>query len=182
MSLSSDKLNGHPSQADPKPGIRSRRALVGNGWPAARQAQARKREAGTPAEQTRRVELAARNRERAITKLRNEKLLEIYDIPAPVKVPGERKLFSRWLKEKQDKKFRFDNVAQFCLHIMQNYGDDDKDTEWREYLAAAEPMEDAEEERARLALEAITNIELQTTSVPALATSELPAETFDGEE
>ena len=55
MSLSGDKLNGHPSPTDPTPGVRSRRALVGNGWPAARKAQERKRQAGTPAEQTRRV-------------------------------------------------------------------------------------------------------------------------------
>jgi hypothetical protein len=179
MSLSSDKLNGHPGAADPRPGIRSRRTLVGNGWPAARKAQQRKQhEAGTPADQRRRVDLAATNRERAIRVQRNEKLLEVYGIPAPVKVPGEKGLFSRWLKEKGDKKFKFDSLAKFCLHIIENHGDDEKDAAWRAYLAAAEPIEDAEEEQARLSAEAIGNVERQSTSVPVLGSHELIGEQF----
>lgn len=181
MSLSSDKLNGHPNPNDPRPGKRGAVMRSVNGWPGARRAAAKKQEAGTPAEQKRRVELAAKNRERAVIRQRNLKLLEIYEIPEAVKVPGEGKLFSRWLKDKGDKKFRFDNLAQFCLHVMQNYGDDEKDQQWRDFLAAADPQESQEEENARATADALVAIDLQNTSVPALPTSALPAESFSVE-
>ncbi len=180
MSLSSDKLNGHPSTIDPTPGKRSARIRAVNGYPSRRKALAQKQAAGTPAEQARRIDLAAKNRERAIQRQRNLKLLEIYGIPEPVKVPGEKGLFSRWLKEKKDRKVKFDNLAAFCLHVLKNYGDEEKDERWRAFLAAADPQGDAEEERARETLESISRIETQE-SVPALATADLPAESFTAE-
>jgi hypothetical protein len=181
MSLSSDKLNGHPNPNDPNPGKRSAISLAVNGWPGARRAAERKEKAGTPAEQKRRVDLAAKNRARAIQKQRNVKMLEIYGIPEPLTVPGEKKLFSRWLKEKKDRKTRFENLADFCLHIMKNYGDEEKDDQWRAYLAAADPQGDADEKAAEATLAAMTAIDTQSTNVPALAASELPAETFHEE-
>lgn len=182
MSLSSDKLNGHPTERDPEPDKRGRVIRNQTGWPAARKAQQRKREAGTPTEQKRRVELAARNRERAIQRTRNLKMLEIYDIPQPVKVPGDKRLFSRWLKEKKDKKVRFENLAQFCLYVLENYGDDEKDEQWRGYLAAADPQGDAEEQRAEETQAVLTAIDTQGASVPALASDEIPSETFAPQE
>jgi len=180
MSLSSDKLNGHPSGIDPQPGKRSAVIRAHNGYPSARKAKARKQAAGTPAEQRRRIDLAAKNRERAIQRQRNLKMLEIYGIPEPVKVPGESGLFSRWLKEKKDRKVKFDNLAQFCLHVMKNYGDEEKDEQWRQFLAAADPQGDSEEEHARETLEAVSRIETQE-SVPVLATGDIPAESFTAE-
>ncbi len=181
MSLSSDHLNGHPNAKDPNPGKRGAIIRAQNGWPAARRAQERKRQAGTPAEQKRRVELAAKNRARAIQKQRNVKMLEIYGIPEPLTVPGEKKLFSRWLKDKKDRRTRFENLADFCLYVMKNYGDEEKDDQWRAFLAAADPQGDAEEKVAEETLAALTAIDRQNVSVPALDASELPAETFHEE-
>lgn len=181
MSLSSDRLNGHPNVKDPNPGKRAEITRAQNGWPSARRAAEKKAKAGTPAEQKRRVDLAAKNRQRAIMKQRNLKMLEIYGIPEPLTVPGEKKLFSRWLKEKKDRRTRFENLAEFCLYIMKNYGDEEKDDQWRAFLAAADPEGDAEEKAAEETQAALTAIDTQTTSVPALDASELPAETFHEE-
>lgn len=174
MVLSSDRLNGHPTEQDPTPG--SDRATIRglNGWPEADKARAAKVAAGTPAEQKRRIELVARNRARAIERKRQKKLLEIYGIPAPIPVPGEEGLFSRWAKEKGDTEpTRFKNLEAFCAYILKNHGDAEKDEEWREYLAEAEPKEDAEEEAAAETLAAIDALDRQA---PRIHTRDLPAQ------
>lgn len=173
MSLSSDKLNGHPTEQDPHPGgdIATIRGL--NGWPGAEQARVAKIAAGTPAEQKRRIELAARNRARAIETLRQKKLLDIYEIPQPVKVPGEEGLFSRWLKEKGDRKVRFPNLESFCAYILEHYGDAEKDEQWRDYLAAADPRDEEEERQAAETLAAIDRIDRQVP-VKRIDTKDLP--------
>ena len=174
MSLSSNKLNGHPTKEDPNPAARARRFRTGNDWPAARAGRAKKMVDGTPAEQKRRVQLAAANRQRAINAIQNKKLLEIYAVPEPVKVPGEKVLYSRWLRERGDKRTRFANMAAFCLHILENYGDDEKEEQWRHYQGEVDPTGDTEEECAEATLQAITNLERQSVSAPVVGTSDLP--------
>ncbi|MCP4901243.1 MAG: hypothetical protein GY906_30100 [bacterium] len=174
MTLSSDKLNGFPSESDPNPAKRTGHIRAVNGWPEQRQRLAQKEADGTPSEQKRRVELASRNRTRAIDKVRNQQLLRIYDIPEPVKVPGQSGLFSRWLKEKGSKRVKFQTLQEFCTHILQNYGDEEKDAQWRDYLAESEPAVEEEERKAAETLAAIERAESRGAA-NALPTSELPA-------
>ena len=173
MSLSSDHLNGHPTASDPKPHERSGVLLAHNGWPAARAAREAKAKAGTPAEQIRRVKMAAGNKTRAIRAKRNKKLLKIYDVPAPIKVPGEDGLYSRWMVEHESKKTVFKNVEEFCAYLLRNFGDAEKDEQWRAFCAEADPEEDAEELLAEETQQAIDNIERQSTSKPPIPTAEL---------
>lgn len=178
MSLSSNRLNGHPTKQDPTPYKRAKVLRRGNGYPAQRQAE--HQSASTPAEQQRRVNLAAANQERAIQAKRNKKLLQIYGVPEPVRVPGENGLFSRWLHERNDKRTRFKNLAAFCLYILEKYGDEAKDTEWRRFLGSVEPEPDQAEAAAEETLVAITAVETQQPRI--LATRDLPSETFEEEE
>ena len=171
MSLSSNKLTGHPTEQDPTPYKRAKVFRKGNGYPAQHDGRPH-RVASTPAEQRRRVDLAAANVARAIQAKRNRKLLEIYGVPEPVRVPGEDGLFSRWLHERDDKRTRFKNLATFCLYILENYGDEAKDHEWRLFLGSVEPEPDQAEAGAEATQEAITAVETQQPRI--LGTRELP--------
>ena len=171
MSLSSNKLTGHPTEQDPTPYKRAKVFRTGNGYPAQRDGKQHK-VASTPAEQQRRVNLSAANQQRAIQAKRNRKILEIYGVPEPIRVPGENGLFSRWLHERADKRTRFKNLATFCLYILENYGDEGKDAEWRAFLASVEPEPDQAEAAAEETLVAITAVETQQPRI--LSNRELP--------
>jgi len=179
MSLSSNKLTGHPTEQDPTPYKRAKVFRKGNGYPSQRDGRPHK-VASMPAEQQRRITVAAANRARGIQNKRNRKLLEIYGVPEPVRVPGEDGLFSRWLHERDDKRTRFKNLATFCLYILENYGDEAKDHEWRLFLGSVEPEPDQAEAGAEATQEAITAVETQQPRI--LGTRELPPDFVTEEE
>ena len=181
MPISSDLLNGYPTKTDPNPKGRPKGRTFGyNGYPGAKKKAVAEpaSEDVTPAEQVRLVETAVRNTEKQIRKRRIIRFLGIYGVPHPAPVPGQKGLYSRYLKERGDEKFRFANIDLMCQHLLENYSDDEKDAQWHEFMEETRPEVEAAEAEAQ---ELYARIQEATDRTPAriLDTRELPvAETF----
>lgn len=152
MPISSDRLNGYPTKTDPHPTGRSTGRIFGqNGYPQEKKNSRVEAvsEDATPAEQVRLVQTAARNTEKQIRRRRIIRFLEIYEVPPPAAIPGQKGLYSRWLKEKGDEKFRFANIDLMCQHLMENYSDDEKDAKWHSFMEETRPEVEAAEAEAQ---------------------------------
>lgn len=176
MPISSDKLNGYPTERDPHPKGLSRGKIFGyNGYPRAKKKALAEpvSEDAIPAEQIRLVETAVRNTEKMIRKRRIIRFLEIFGVPHPTTIPGQKGLYSRWLKEKGDERFRFPDIDAMCRHLMENYSDDEKDAKWHEFVEETEVEVDAAEDEAK---EMYGRVQETTTPTPGriLDTKELP--------
>lgn len=129
MSLSKDGLTGHPTKEDPNPAERKAGFLGWNKWPKSAEDKEREEEkASRTMSEQRRVQIAEQNRERARRNARLKELLEIYDVPRPVKVPGQRReLFSRYCKDAGCEVSKFADLDTFVAHVVEQHGDPEKD-------------------------------------------------------
>jgi hypothetical protein len=177
MPISSDGLNGYPTKRDPHPDHKKGTITGINGYPQQRAARAEKKEAGIPADQKRRVERAAKQKEKQVRARRAKAILEIFEVPEPTTIPGQSGLYSRWMKDQGDKRTRFKDLEAFCVHLLENYSDDEKDQKYNEFVAQTEPELDAAEEEAEQMYDAIEAAENRQPP-KILSTSELPLETF----
>jgi len=176
MPMSSDLLNGYPTKTDPHPKGRPRGKVFGyNGYPGAKKKALAEpaSEDATPAEQVRLVETAVRNTEKAIRRRRIIRFLGIFGVPHPTTIPGQKGVYSRWLKEQGDERFRFADIDAMCRHLMENYSDDEKDAKWHEFVEETEVEVDAAEDEAQ---EMYGRIQEASTPAPPriLDTKELP--------
>lgn len=182
MPISSDRLNGYPTERDPHPakGLSSGKIFGHNGYP-----QEKKNSPGeavsedaAPAEQIRLVQTAVRNTEKQIRRRRIIRFLDIFEVPPPAAVPGQKGLFSRWLKEQGDEKYRFPDIDAMCRHLMENYSDDEKDAKWHQFMEETQPEVEAAETEAQELYARIQEAE-ESPKAPLrpriMDTSELPA-------
>ncbi len=117
-----------------------------------------------------------RNTEKAIRKRRIIRFLEIFGVPHPTTIPGQKGVYSRWLKEKGDERFRFADIDQMCRHLMENYSDDEKDAKWHEFVEETEVEVNAAEDEAEQMYDRIQEASTPAPAPPRiLDTSELPA-------
>lgn len=180
MPISSDMLNGYPTKTDPNPVGRGGKIFGHNGYP---QEKKKPRPDAppestdtTPAEQRRLVETAVRNTEKQIRKRRIVQFLEIYEVPPPQAIPGQKGLYSRWLKDQGDSKHRFPDIEAMCKHLVENYSDDEKDAKWHAFMEETQPEVEAAEAEAQQMYERIQAAEVDNDRTPPkiLSTSELP--------
>ena len=178
--ISSDKLNGYPTERDPHPKGVPRGKIFGyNGYPKTKGTPraAAPTEDATPAEQVRLVETAVRNREKQIRRRRIIRFLEIFEVPHPSAIPGQKGLYSRWLKEQGDERYRFTDIDQMCRHLMENYSDDEKDAKWHVFMEETQPEVEAAEAEAQELYARIHEAEerpKEPTPARILNTRELP--------